>query len=223
MCGRFTLRTTSEILRAEFDLAELPADLAPRFNIAPTQPVAIVPNRVPRRLGLVRWGLIPHWAKDPSIGNREINARAETLAVKPSYEEAFARRRCLVVADGFYEWKKDGKKKTPMFVHLKTDGPFALAGLWETWRSPQGEKVGSCTIVTTEPNDLLRPIHDRMPAILPRESWAAWLRPEPTPPDALRPLLGPFPSERLEVYAVSRFVNTPANEGPECLARDLTD
>ncbi len=217
MCGRFTLRTTPEILREEFDLSDLPADLSPRFNIAPSQPVAIIPNRLPRRLGLVRWGLIPHWAKDPSIGNREINARAETLAVKPSYREPLRRKRCLVPADGFYEWTGEGKARRPVFIHLKGDGPFAFAGLWDTWRSPAGEKVGSCSIVTTEPSEILRPIHDRMPVILPREAWATWLAPEPAEPDSLLPLLRPFPSELLELRPVSRYVNTPANEGPQCL------
>jgi len=217
VCGRFTLRTNAEVLRAEFDLSELPADLSPRFNVAPTQPVAIIPNREPRRLGLVRWGLIPYWAKDASIGNRQINARAETLTERRAYQEAFAQRRCLVVADGFYEWKKEGKRKHAIFIHKKDDGPFAFAGIWEVWRPSGGEKVASCAIVTTEPNELLRPIHDRMPVILPRESWETWLRPGTTPSRELLPLLRPLPPDALEVYEVSSFVNAPANEGPECI------
>jgi putative SOS response-associated peptidase YedK len=217
VCGRFTLRTKAEVLRAELDLAELPSDLTARFNVAPTQPVAIVPNRVPRRLGLVRWGLIPFWAKDPSIGNRQINARAETLLDKPAYREAFAQRRCLVVADGFYEWKKEGKRKIPIFIHRPDDAPFAFAGLWEVWRAPDGSKIASCAIVTTEPNDLLRPIHDRMPVILPREAWEKWLAPGAAPPRDLLALLRPSPSDFLTTTVVSTYVNTPDHEGPECI------
>jgi putative SOS response-associated peptidase YedK len=227
MCGRYTLTAPSEALKAHFELAALPEGLRPRYNIAPGQEVAVIPNWPERRLELFRWGLVPSWARDPAIGNRMINARAETLAIKPSFRNALSRRRCLVLADGFYEWKKEGGRKIPMYIRLKSRQPFALAGLWEVWRplgsepprgeAPPAQALHTCTIITTTPNDLCAAIHDRMPAILAPEAWAHWLTAEPQKVDALAHLLAPFPAELLEAYAVRPLVNSPANDIPECI------
>lgn len=218
MCGRYTLTTPPGDLQRSFDLCASPSDLRPRFNIAPGQTVAVVPNDDERRVRLVRWGLIPSWAKDPSIGHRLINARAETLAVKPSFRSAVRHRRCLVLADGFYEWKKEDERKVPMYVRLVSRRPFAFAGLWERWEDPHGAPITSCTIVTTEANALVAPIHDRMPVILPPRDYAAWLESEPRDVVALASLLRPFAEEPMEAFAVSRLVNSPRNDQPECCA-----
>lgn len=219
MCGRFTLTVSPDQLRAAFDLAEAPpADLAPRYNIAPSQPVAVIPNEDPRRVALFQWGLVPVWAKDPKIGNSLINARGETVAEKPAFRAAFKRRRCLVLADGFYEWKREaGGAKTPMYIQLSDGRPFAFAGLWETWRAPEGERR-TCTIITTTPNALMAPIHDRMPVILPPAAYAAWLTPGELPAVEALALLQPYPAEALTARAVSTRVNNPRVDGPELLA-----
>lgn len=221
MCGRFTLAVDLEDLRAAFPWLVLPeglSRLAPRYNVAPTQPVAVVPNTGERRLDFFVWGLIPSWADDPRIGSRMINARAETLGEKPSFRAAFRRRRCLVLANGFYEWRKEPQgSKTPMFITLKSGQPFAFAGLWETWHSPHGDELLSCTIITTTPNDLVRPIHDRMPVILPEDAYEAWLDPAERSPDELSALLGPYPAGEMAAYPVSQAVNNPANDVPECI------
>ncbi len=214
MCGRFVLFASPDMLQAGFDLAAPPAGLAPRYNIAPTQPVAVIPNKGERTIEMFTWGLIPSWAKDRSIGSRMINARAETLAEKPAFRAAFRKRRCLIVANGFYEWKKEGTGKTPMFIRLASQRPFAFAGLWEYWQPPGVEPVLSCTIITTDANALVSPIHDRMPVILPASAYDLWLDPEPREPAELMALLHPFEDEPLEAIAVSRLVNSPANEGP---------
>jgi putative SOS response-associated peptidase YedK len=221
MCGRFTLRASASVVAEQFSLFEL-APFAPRFNIAPSQPVAVVriaPERAEPRRELVwlRWGLIPSWAKDPAIGNRMINARAETAADKPAYRSAMRRRRCLVAADGFYEWQRRGSQKQPYFIHMRHGRPFGFAGLWEAWRGPEGSRIESCTLLTTEPNELLRPIHDRMPVILPAEDYPAWLDPEVEEPEVLAGLLGPYPSGEMAVEAVGTYVNNPGHEGPECI------
>lgn len=216
VCGRITLTTPPDLLADEIGLT-LPAGLAPRYNIAPTQPVLVVPNREPRSAGLVRWGLIPSWARDPRIGSRLINARAETLAERPSFRVPLERRRCLVLADGFYEWKRDGRSRTPIYFRLASGRPFAFAGLWDIWRSPTGGQVGSCAIVTTAPNELVAPIHDRMPVILPRDAWDRWIDPRPLPPDSLADLLAPYPADELLSYPVSPLVNSPDNDRPECI------
>ena len=223
MCGRFTLTLVDPaVLAAEFALSGLLPPLALRYNIAPTQPVATVihaPNESHNRLGLMRWGLIPRWAKDRSIGARLINARAETVHQKPSFRQALHRRRCLVLADGFYEWQKRAEgARQPYFVTLKERRPFGFAGLWERWRDPaSGEELTTCTLITTAANALLAPIHERMPVILPREAYAAWLDPTLTDPQAVRALLRPLPAERLRAWPVSRRVNSPANDDPALL------
>lgn len=217
MCGRYTLTTPPGTLQAAFDLHEMPQGVVPHYNIAPSQLVAVITNEPPRRLQFFRWGLIPSWATDPSIGQRLINARAETLGSKPSFRNALRRRRCLVPADGFFEWQKSGRQKTPMYVRLTSRQPFAFAGLWETWQAPDAEPVASCTIITTDANALVAAIHNRMPVILRPECYAAWLDPAPREPADLGALLVPFPDELLEAFAVSPLVNSPANDRPECL------
>jgi putative SOS response-associated peptidase YedK len=219
MCGRFTLTLPLGQLELAFPWITPPAELAPRYNIAPSQEVAVVPNKGEDRLEFFRWGLIPFWAKDPKIGNRMINARAETLAEKPSFRAAYRRRRCLVLADGFYEWQKvPGRRtKTPYYLRMKSGAPFALAGLWETWSAPDGSVVPSCTVITTRPNALVKPIHNRMPVILPQEAYRQWLDPADQLPARLQPLLRPYPAEEMTAYPVSTLVNSPRNDLPDCI------
>ena len=192
----------------------------PRYNVAPTQEVLTVTSDGAENGGqFMKWGLIPFWAKDPSIGSRMINARAETVAEKPSFRQAFQKRRCLVLADGFYEWRKEGRLKVPMRIVLKSGEPFGFAGLWETWRSPEGELVRSCTIVTTVPNAVMEPIHNRMPVILAKETETLWLDPANSDTAELRELLVPYPAGEMEAYEVSRLVNSPGQDLPDCIAR----
>lgn len=216
MCGRFTLKTSPAALQAELNLL-VGHELAPRFNVAPSQRVAVVTNHGDRKVELFRWGLIPSWAKEASIGNRMINARAETLAEKPSYRTPLKKRRCLVLADGFYEWKTDGKRKTPVYIQMASQRPFAFAGLWETWRNERDEIVPTCTIITTTPNPFMSRYHDRMPVILPPDRFAQWLSPDPTEANVLLPLLTPWEGEPLQAHYVSTLVNSPANDRPECM------
>lgn len=219
MCGRYALFSPEEIVAAMFGLegAGFPP---PSYNIAPPRAVAAVrtaPEGPARReLALLRWGLVPSWAKDPAIGNRMINARAETAPDKPAFRSAFRRRRCLVPADGFYEWRKAGARKQPYYVRLADGGPFAIAGLWERWEGPAGD-VASCTLLTTGPNDLLAPIHDRMPVILSPDDYGTWLDPEEQAPATLLPLLRPFPSDAMVAFPVRTLVNNPASDDPRCI------
>jgi putative SOS response-associated peptidase YedK len=220
MCGRFTLSRDIEAIADRFNAPAPPADwlsIKPRYNIAPTQSVIVVGDDGQRYLKQMRWGLIPSWAKDPSVGNRMINARAETLAEKPSFRAALKKRRCIIPADGFYEWQKLGKVKQPVHIVLKCREPFAFAGLWETWTSPDGEEVKSCTIITTEANELLKGVHDRMPVILTKEAESIWLDPKIQEPEQLLPLLKPYQPELMEFYPVSRAVNSPSNDSPDCI------
>ncbi len=223
MCGRFVLRASPEAMMTLFDLAEAPL-LAPRYNIAPTQPVAIVrvdPDRslmVPQREWThVVWGLIPGWAKDPSIGARMINARSETAAEKPSFRAAMKYRRCLVPTDGFYEWMKVPGGKQPMFIHRPDHAPFAIAGLWERWTSPDGSLIESCTLLTTEPNAMMAGIHNRMPVILDPADYEMWLDAGHVKPDAAQHLLRPCPDDWLTAYPVSTVVNNARNEVAACV------
>ncbi len=213
MCGRFTVTVDPNDLMTMFHLEAAESMLVPRYNVAPTQNTAVVLNETPGTLSIAQWGLIPSWAKDPSIGTKMINARAETLEEKPSFRTAFKKRRCLVLADGFYEWRKepDGKTKTPLYITLEAHRPFAMAGLWELWTSQQGEQHRTFTIVTTAPNDLMAPIHNRMPVILPPEDIADWLD-DSTPALALTAMLKPLASIGMKAYPVSRRVNFPAND-----------
>jgi putative SOS response-associated peptidase YedK len=199
--------------------AKFPAQFAPRFNIAPTQPVLAIPNDGENKADFFVWGLIPSWAKDPSIGSRLINARGETLAEKPSFRGSYKYKRCLILADGFYEWKAQPgtKVKVPHFIHLKNRQPFAFAGLWDEWNSPDGSQVRSCTIVTIEPNELMAPIHNRMPVILPHDAYAQWIDPAVRTPDSLGALIKPYPAEEMAAYPVSTLVNNPKNDLAECV------
>jgi putative SOS response-associated peptidase YedK len=223
MCGRFVLRATPEQLKTLFDLPEEPKVEA-RYNIAPTQPVGIVrmsPEEQQREWALVLWGLIPSWAKDPSIGQKMINARGETVTEKPSYRAAFKRRRCLVPASGFYEWKKGATGKTPHFITTADHGLFAIAGLWETWHGPDGGELSTCTLITTEANELVRGLHDRMPVIIAQDEYDLWLGSGgDDPPEYLanvRHLLRPYPAEKMQMWPVSTQVNNVRNEGAECI------
>ncbi len=219
MCGRYTLTFDPADLRDLFELdAPPPANLAPRYNIAPSQPVAVIANGESRKLELFHWGLIPVWAKDPAIGNRLINARAETVAEKPAFRSALKKRRCLILADGFYEWQREeGQRKTPKYFQVKAGRPFAFAGLWETWTSPDKQQICSCTIITTRANELVEKIHDRMPVILPPESYALWLSPGELAAEQALPLLQPYPAKHMTVVSVSPLVNNPANDSPACV------
>lgn len=219
MCGRFTLTVDAHQIREAFPWITVPDQLQPRYNVAPSQPVAVIPNDGRNRLDYFVWGLVPFWAKDPTIGSRMINARGETVDQKPSFKAAFRHRRCLILADGFFEWKKapDQAAKTPMYIKMKDDRPFALAGLWETWHAPDGSDLFTCTIITTEPNDLLKDVHNRMPVILPEEAYPLWLRTDPAESAELKSLLIPFSPDQMKVYPVSRTVNNPANDTPACV------
>ena len=247
MCGRFTLTSPVEELAGMFNVL-VKTGLTPRYNIAPTQPVVCVrqpssvasdeasPNTASsRELVEMRWGLIPHWAKDPAIGTRMINARSESVAEKPAYKDAFRKRRCLVLADGFYEWRRLKGGKQPYFIYLEDRRPFAFAGLWARWKPRAGQleeisggraqalplsadgRVESCTFLTTGPNELMEPIHDRMPVILPPECWDAWLDPENRDGRGLADLLRPYAAEKMCAHPVSTHVNKPANDDPQCI------
>jgi putative SOS response-associated peptidase YedK len=217
MCGRFTLATDLEQLEERFSFHAATLAFKPHYNIAPSQQILAVISTEERRVGLLRWGLIPSWAKDQSMGDRMINARAETVAEKPSFRRALQKRRCLILADGFYEWRKEGKTKTPMYIRLKSHAPFGFAGLWETWKSPEGEAIHSCTIITTTPNGLMESIHNRMPVILSRDAESQWLDRTIEGPDRLLPLLAPYPADAMEAYAVSSAVNSPRNDAAVCI------
>ncbi len=217
MCGRFARIVSSKKLREKYRLKENP-QLDDRYNIAPTQPVAAVrATDEGRELALVRWGLIPSWSKDAKIGYKFINARSETVAEKPSFRSAFKQRRCLIPASGFYEWQKQGTgSKQPYFICPREGELFSFAGLWERWHDPEGEEVETCTILTTTANDLMKPIHDRMPVILDPSSEEQWLDPRASA-DALRFLLVPYTSEGMEARPVGLWVNNPKHEGSKCL------
>ncbi len=216
MCGRFVLFSSLDDIVKEFHVQQVQLDLQPRYNVAPTQPVAVVTQRKGNLwLEDMVWGLIPSWAKDRSIGAKLINARAETVHEKPSFRHAFRHQRCLVVADGFYEWQHGGGEKIPMFVRLKSQQVFGMAGLYEVWSDEQNNTVTSCTIITTDANDTVAPIHNRMPVILPEALRQAWLDPGYPDLDRLRSLLVPYTATPMEAYRVSKVVNSPANDSPD--------
>ncbi|KAM3102735.1 SOS response-associated peptidase [Phormidesmis sp. 146-12] len=217
MCGRFTQSLTGEAIASAFDLDDIP-DWTPRYNIAPTQTVpAILSESGDRTFKALRWGLIPTWAKDPAIGARLINARSETVTEKPSFRSAFKKRRCLITADGFYEWQKTQGKKQPFYFRLENGQTFGFAGLWEQWSSPEGDLWQTCTILTTDANLLLSQVHDRMPVMLHPEDYDRWLDPQNQDTDALQALLRPYESEAMQSYAVSPLVNRPTHDQPDCI------
>ena len=218
MCGRYSLKSDPKKISSEFDLPEKEAQkIKPRYNIAPSQPVAALIREQTAKLEFLNWGLVPSWSKEPSIGARMINARQETLAEKPSFRGLLKSRRCLILADGFYEWKSLGKRKQPYYIRLKSQEPFSFAGLWSEWVSPDGSKIWSCTIITTQPNELMQEIHNRMPVILSRKAREAWLDPSNSQKEELLDLLKPYSAEEMEAFPVSTFVNSPANDAADCL------
>lgn len=222
MCGRFTLTASIEEIADRFDtiFSFLEDDYGPSYNVAPSQSVlAIINDGQVNKAGYLRWGLIPPWSKDMSIGYKMINAKAETLHEKPSFRNAFQKKRCLIIADSFYEWKRNGKEKTPMRIRLKSEELFAMAGIWEQWKSPTGESIFSCSVITTEANSLVKPIHDRMPVILKRENESVWLDRTVTAPEILRPLLIPYEENMMETYEVSSLVNSPKNNTIELIQK----
>ncbi len=215
MCGRFSFSPLSTVIEDRFDVKVDPSH-KPRYNCAPSQDLAVISNADREVLSYFRWGLIPFWAKDPRIGSRMINARSETLTEKPSFRNPFRRQRCLVLSDGFFEWKKAGaKEKIPYRIFLKEEPLFAMAGIWDTWKDPEGKPVHSFSILTTGPNALMKEIHDRMPVILQRPDEKAWL--SDTPEKELLALLRPLPAERMTAHPVSRLVNSPVNDRPEVM------
>ncbi|MBG0787712.1 MAG: SOS response-associated peptidase [Anaerolineaceae bacterium] len=216
MCGRFTLTLEPGELQELLDLGPFVHIVQPRYNIAPTQPVPIVRDPETRAVELYQWGLVPFWSKDIKIGARLINARSETAAEKPAFRAAFKYRRCLLLADGFYEWKKEaqGKTKSPYLFKLKDDGPFTFAGLYEHWQSPDGGELHTCTILTCEPNELVGQVHNRMPVMLDAEARWQWLNPELGRKE-LMSLLAPYPAEAMKAFEVSRAVNSPGNDNPD--------
>lgn len=222
MCGRFTLRTPAKTLQTIFELPDVP-ELSPHYNVAPTDAVAVVrvaAPETPRELVLLRWGFVPSWTKDPSIGSRMINARSETVATSPAFRGAFRQRRCLVVADGFYEWQRVERRKQPFYFQMDDGRPFAFAGLWEHWEGPGGAVIDSCTLLTTEPNVVVQPIHNRMPVILAPEQYDTWLDPTVQSVDRLQKLLRTYPAEQMVTYPVGVMVNNPTNDDPD-LVRPL--
>lgn len=218
MCGRFTASFNLREIRIRFGVQTDFPLFAPRFNIAPSQEVPVIVRREGgNEFRPMRWGLVPSRVKDHLVGSNMINARAETLEQKPSFKGLLERRRCLVPADGFYEWRSEGKRKVPVWIHLKNKEPFAFAGLWDVWKQPPGGELFSFTIITTQANALLRPIHHRMPVMFDGLSGTRWLDPSLTAPRALSALLEPLPPEGMEVYDVSPLVNSPANDMAECI------
>ena len=219
MCGRYTLKAIAEILADQFDFEEL-ADAKPRYNIAPAQLVACVrflPGSQKREGIMLRWGLIPSWATDPDIGMKLINARAETVDERPSFRKSFRQRRCLVLADGFYEWRKEKRAKQPYYIQMKDKRPFAFAGLWEYWINSDGGVVESCALITTEPNELMAPIHNRMPAIVDPDRYGEWLDPMQQQVAKLNALLGPYPAKQMIAYPVDQLVNNAWVDDLRCV------
>jgi putative SOS response-associated peptidase YedK len=221
MCGRFTLTINPAESKDEFGDYIFPEQFSPRFNISPTQPVIAIPNDGKNKADFFLWGLIPSWSKDPTIANKLINARGETIAEKPSFRGGFKYKRCLILTDGFYEWKtqEGSKTKTPYYIHMKDRKPFAFAGLWDEWQSPNGDALRTCTIITINPNELMSTLHNRMPVILSKSNYSDWLDPAPRTPDSLLHLIQPFPADAMSAYPVSTMVNSPGNDRAELVVR----
>jgi putative SOS response-associated peptidase YedK len=218
MCGRFVLVADPNTIQTTFNLNSVP-DLPPRYNIAPTQILPVITNENPRELSFHKWGLIPSWAKDESMASKMINARSEGIDEKPAFRSALKRRRCIVPASGFYEWQKQKDGKQPMLIHLKDQPLFGFAGLWEIWNNPQGDELRTFTIITTEANEFMKSIHDRMPVILPSSAYDLWLRQGEVAASELKPLLKPYDAGELDAYPVSKLVNKTTVDVPECVQR----
>ncbi|PWK13118.1 SOS response-associated peptidase [Tumebacillus permanentifrigoris] len=218
MCGRFTLTVPLEELMLRYGVEEIPFDYVPRYNIAPGQPLtAVLAHDGQKRIGQLKWGLVPAWAKDVSIAYKTINAKSETVADKPAFRQSFQRKRCLIPADGFYEWQKSGKSKQPMRILRQDREIFSMAGLYDSWNAPDGTKLHTCTILTTKPNTLVSPIHDRMPVILRREDEELWLDREHFDSERLQSLLTPYPEDEMFAYPVAAMVGNVRNELPDCI------
>lgn len=216
MCGRFSFSPLAKIIEERFDVKVDPGQYAPRYNSAPSQNVAVISNANPNELSFYKWGLIPFWAKDKSIGNKMINAKAETIMEKASFKNPFKRKRCLVLSDGFYEWKKISvKEKIPYRIKMEDDSLFAMAGIWDTWKNEVGELINSFAIITTSPNELMENIHNRMPVIIDKKNEKAWLNETDT--GFLQSLLKPYPANEMTAYSISKLVNYPKNDSPEIL------
>ncbi len=214
MCGRFVVMADPEHIQLTFELDQVSGEVKPNYNVAPTQSIAtVVQHDGARGLEFMRWGLIPVWAKGEATGTPMINARAESVAEKTTFKRLLKSQRCLIVADGFYEWRKEGARKTPMFIRLKTSEPFAFAGLYDVWKPKDGAPILSCTIITTasQENDVMRPIHDRMPVILPKPVYGQWLNPAHQDLSELTALLKPYPAQEMDAYQVSGLVNNVKN------------
>ena len=221
MCGRYRLSRRKQLIEEYFETVNDEVEWEPRYNIAPTQMVGVIRQdaaKPERHLSLVRWGLIPYWSKDPNLGNKTINARSETVAEKPAFSEPFKLRRCLIPADGFYEWQRGSKAKQPFHFGMRDDSLFAFAGLWDRWKDPIGQVVESCSILTTTPNSLLADVHDRMPVLLSPEHYQLWLDPGFRSAATLAEMLRPFDARLMKRYAVSARVNTVSNDDAECAA-----
>ena len=217
MCGRFAQRSPARKVAKQFEVEEVPP-LTERYNVAPAQMILGIRGEDGAREAMFfKWGLVPCWAKDPSIGNKLINARSETVEEKPSFREAFRQRRCIIPADGFYEWKREDGRKQPFFFKLKDERPFGFAGLWDRWEGEGEQIINSCTILTTEANGVLRPVHDRMPVILHPEDYASWLESGEQERALLKELLRPYPVNDMVGHPVSALVNSPSNSGPELI------
>jgi putative SOS response-associated peptidase YedK len=219
MCGRIVMELTPELLATVFGISNVPP-LVPNYNIAPNQMVLVVRQVSDHRtVDMMKWGLVPSWAKDPAVGSRMINARAETAAEKPSFRHAIRYRRCIVPASGYFEWKQVGKFKTPYYFRMKEGAPLGLAGIWEEWKTPDNSPLHTLSILTTSANRIVAPIHDRMPVILPPDEYSRWLSRHITRPEELQTLYQSFPAELLEAYPVSDKVNSPRNNGRENIQR----
>jgi putative SOS response-associated peptidase YedK len=223
MCGRFTLHHSAEEINNRFEITTPLFTPQARYNIAPSQTISVVmvTTAAERVLAQSRWGLIPSWAQDQTVATNLFNARAETVAEKPAFRQAFQRRRCLIPADGFYEWQKTGKTKLPVYIRLRSQQLFAFAGLWDEWQDPQGQVIHSCTIITVEPNSLIAGVHHRMAAILPSAVESIWLNAQTSPADLIA-LLRPYPADLMEMYPVAPRVNSTSVEGPDCITPTTT-
>lgn len=220
MCGRFERSISIDVIIRNFRVNNASVEMAPSYNVAPSQDVLIirVGDSGERLLESCKWGFLPSWAKEPAMAHKMINARAETIATKPAFRDAFRRNRCLVVADGFYEWEKREKKKVPYYVRLKSGKPFGFAGLYNYWSSPEGKSICTCTIITSDSNELIRPVHDRMPVIIQADKEDLWLDPKVSDQGTLLELLKPCPSEDLEMHEISSKVNSPGYDEPDVIS-----
>lgn len=213
MCGRAVEISTIEVIAAEFGIDNPRMTIKPNYNVSPSQDVITVIKQGSRQLVNCRWGFVPSWAKDLALGYKMINARAETIATKPAYRSAYRKQRCLIVADGFYEWKKTEKGKTPYYIHLRSGKPFGLAGIYNRWVADNGEGILTCSVITTTANEIIEPVHDRMPVIIPKDGIDAWLSDEANPSSMLRP----YPSDDMKLYQITTKVNDPHHNSPELL------